>query len=55
MTPGWGLFAPLIVPDEESRLQRWLATHPDTGERVERLVERAERAGRERGRRIEVQ
>jgi heat shock protein HtpX len=53
-TPPRGLFAPLGAPEEEHPLGRLLATHPATDERVERLLERAERDRREGVRRIEI-
>ncbi|MFB6138849.1 MAG: M48 family metallopeptidase [Halosimplex sp.] len=50
----WSLLSPLYVHGEdEPPLTRWLSTHPDTDERVERLLARAERDRRartERGR-----
>lgn len=46
--PGWGLLSPLYVhseDDEARRLADLFSTHPDTDERVERLLERADRDG----------
>lgn len=44
--PDWGLLSPLYTRgDEDGTLARILSTHPATDDRVERLVERAERAG----------
>lgn len=41
-TPGWGILASLYVHgDEEGSLSRLLSTHPPMGERIERLVRRA--------------
>lgn len=43
-TPGWGVLSPLYIHgDEEGLLTRLLATHPPLEERVERLVEKADR------------
>lgn len=43
-TPGWGVLSPLYIHgDEEGLLTRLLATHPPMDDRVERLVERADR------------
>lgn len=50
--PGLDLLAPLYVTGDEEGPLRWLSTHPSVDERVERLREQAERAGRSR--RIEV-
>lgn len=42
--PRWAMASPLYVRgDEEGTLTRLLSTHPDMDERIERLVERADR------------
>ncbi|MFC7026661.1 M48 family metallopeptidase [Halomicroarcula sp. GCM10025324] len=51
-TPDLGLLTPLYVHGEDdSPLSQWLSTHPPMDDRIERLVERAdrERTGRFRG------
>jgi len=53
--PAGGLLATLYIHAEESDpLTRMLSTHPPMDERVERLVEMAERRERARGRRIPI-
>ena len=53
--PAGGLLATLYIHAEESDpLTRMLSTHPPMDERIERLVEMAERRGGERGARIPV-
>jgi heat shock protein HtpX len=53
--PARGLLATLYIHAEESDpLTRMLSTHPPMDERVERLVEMAERHERARGRRIPI-
>jgi heat shock protein HtpX len=52
--PRWGLFSTLSARENESPLARLLSTHPPMDERVERLVERAERAEASRWHRVEV-
>jgi heat shock protein HtpX len=54
--PAWGLLSPLYTHSDDEPLGGLFSTHPDTDERVERLLERAERSGeRTGGRRIPVQ
>lgn len=58
--PRWGMTSPLYVHgDEDGVLTRLLSTHPDMGERIDRLVEQADRERANRanatGRRIEIQ
>ncbi len=51
--PAWPL-APLSSHREsESRIERWLSTHPSTDERIERLAEQAESREQQRERRRE--
>ncbi|MGZ0746780.1 M48 family metallopeptidase [Haloparvum sp. AD34] len=51
--PAWPL-APLSSHREsESRIERWLSTHPSTDERIERLAEQAESRKQQRERRGE--
>ncbi|MFB6156071.1 MAG: M48 family metallopeptidase [Haloferacaceae archaeon] len=53
--PRWGFLSTLSVRDDESLLTRLLSTHPPMDERIDRLVERAERAEASRWHRVEVE